>query len=199
MLPKQPNVVNAHMLRSRTVVGDPTVYASEPIKDGRYSLEVPYQNDAWHVVVEEPGQSLTQVGPIKVATNEKKSLDIACTEGGSLRGRVKNVPADWKGHLWVVAFTKTAIQMETRVTPDGMFSFSLLPPGEYGLKVGYDGYQDSEVPQWRPNTPKEAWEKKADPWQRAKVVAVEAGHEVSGIELELPRDDQAVRANVMDY
>ena len=97
------------------------------------------------------------------------------------------MPADWKGHLWVVAFTKTAIQMETRVTPDGMFSFSLLPPGEYGLKVGYDGYQDSEVPQgsyteWA----KDVWEKRSDPWHRAKVVTVETDHEMSGVELELP-------------
>jgi hypothetical protein len=51
MLRRQRNVMNAYMLRSRTVVGDPAAYASAPIKDGRYSLEVPYQDDGWYVVV----------------------------------------------------------------------------------------------------------------------------------------------------
>jgi hypothetical protein len=60
-----------------------------------------------------------------------------------------------------------------------------MPPGEYGLKVGHDAYEDSEVPRGE-NIPKEAWKKKADPWQRAKVVTVRAGHETSGVQLELP-------------
>jgi hypothetical protein len=58
------------------------------------------------------------------------------------------------------------------------------------LKVGYDGYQDSEVPQ-RPAGggafSKEDWEKQADPWKRAKVVTVEAGRDSGGVELELPQ------------
>ena len=64
------------------------------------------------MVVEEPDQPLTQVGPIKIAVNEKKPLDIVCTEGGSIRGCVKNVPSGWEGYLWAVAFTKTGIQMQ---------------------------------------------------------------------------------------
>lgn len=190
MLRRQQNVGNAWMLRSRTVVGDPITYASARLNDGRYSLEVPYQDDAWYVVVEEPGHALTQVGPLKIALNEKKSLDIACTEGGGVRGRVNNVQVGWKGHLWVVAFTKTAIQLETRVNSDDTFSFSQLPPGTYGLKVGYDGYLDSEVPTWGPDTPKDAWEKKSDPWQRAKVVTVESGRQMDDVELELPPDEK---------
>jgi len=60
-----------------------------------------------------------------------------------------------------------------------------LPPGDYGLKVGHDAYEDSEVPHG-PNIPEEAWKKPADPWQQAKVVKVEAGRDVKGMELELP-------------
>jgi hypothetical protein len=185
-MPGQENLINAHMLRSRTVVGDPFYIRSAVIQDGKYSLDVPYQKDDWYVVAEEPGSPLMQIGPVRIVLNEKKKLDIASTGAGSVKGRVKNVPAGWKGHLWVVAFTKTAIQAETRVMPNGEYSFAQLPPGEYGLKVGYDGYHDCEVPEWGPNTPKDAWTKKSDPWQRAEVVTVEAGREASQVELELP-------------
>jgi hypothetical protein len=185
-MPGRENLVNAHILRGRTVVGDPFYFRSALIQDGIYSLDVPFQADDWYVVAEEPGQPLTQIGPVKVALNEKKTLNIAGKEGGSVKGRVNKVPAGWKGHLWVVAFTKTAIQMETRVAPDEDFCFPQLPPGEYGLKVGYDGYHDAEVPKRGPKPPADAWEKKSDPWQRAKVVTVEPGHETSQEELELP-------------
>jgi hypothetical protein len=178
-------VWSTDILRGRTVVGEPIEYRSALLKDGRYSLEVPFQDDAWYLAVEEPAHAITLVGPITIALNEKKRLDVVCTEGGGIRGRVKNVPAGWKGHLWVVAFAKNAIQRETRADPDGAFSFSLLPPGEYGLKVGYDDYQDSEVAQGEYH--EEVREKKSDPWRRAKVITVEASREASGVELELPR------------
>ena len=115
------------------------------IRDGAYTLDVPFPSETWYVVVEEPGHPLTQVGPIAVALNEKQTLDIACTEGGRIRGRVKDVPPGWEGHLWVVAFSKTAVREEARVAPDGTFSLPPLPPGEYGLKVGHDAYEDAEV------------------------------------------------------
>jgi hypothetical protein len=197
-MPRCPNAINAWILRGRTVVGDPICYSSVLIQNGTYVLNVPYQHDAWYVVIEEHGHALTQVGPIKIGVNEKRQLDIACTERGSIRGRVKNVPAGWEGHLWAVAFTKTAIQAESRVSSAGEFCFQQLPPGEYGLKVGHDAYQDSEVPQTSPHSSEEEWQelskeewqkladKEADPWQRAKVVTVEAGRELSGVELELP-------------
>ena len=79
------------------------------------------------------------------------------------------------------------IQAETRISRDGEFCFKMLPPGEYGLKVGHDAYKDSEVP--HPLSPEEwknASEKKADPWQRAKVVNVTTGRETKDVELELP-------------
>ena len=181
-----PDRENASILRGRTVVGDPIDRSSAPVQNGKYRLDVPWQADNWYVVAEEPGQPLTQIGPVKMALNEKKTLNIACQEGGSVTGRVNKLPAGWKGHLWAVAFTRTAIQMETRVVPNGGFCFPQLPPGEYGLKVGYDGYHDVEVPKRGTKPPVDAEEKKSDPWQRAKVVTVTAGHETSQVELALP-------------
>jgi hypothetical protein len=181
------NVMNAALLRGRTVVGTPIYYESSPIQNGTYTLNVPFQDDAWYVVVEESGQPITQVGPIAISLNQKKTLDIACTDGGRISGWVKNVPQQWKGHYWVVAFSKTAVREEARVGPDGCFSLPLLPPGQYGLKVGHDAYQDQEVPRGDLETiPKAAWTTITDPWRRAKVVTVKAGGEVSGVELELP-------------
>lgn len=173
-------------MRGRTSVPDPAYIESTPIRDGAYSLTVPYQYDKWYLVMEEPDQPLTQVGPIKIAVNERKPLDIICTEGGSIRGCVKNVPPGWEGYLWAVAFTKTGIQMEARVSPNGEFSFPQLQPGQYGLKVGHDAYHDSELPSDGKRLSKEEWNREIDPWQRAKVVLVEAGQETSDIELELP-------------
>ncbi len=173
-------------MRGRTVGPDPSFIQSAPIRHGTYSLDVPYQKDDWYVVAEEPGQALTQLGPLKIGLNEKKSLDIACTEGGSIRGRVKNTPSCWEGYLWAVAFTKTGIQAETRVCGDGQFSFPQLPPGKYGLKVGHDAYEDSELRPHKAQLSKEEWNDEIDPWQRAKVVTVEAGHETNQVELEFP-------------
>ena len=198
LMPRRRNAVQADVLRGRTVVGDPICYSSVLIRGGTYAMNVPYQDDAWYVVIEEHGHALTQTGPIKVGVNEKRQLDIVCTEGGSIHGRVRNVPTGWEGFLWVVAFTKTAIQAETRVSPTGEFCFQQLPPGEYGLKVGHDAYNDSEVPKIAPHSSEEDWhelseaewkklyDKKADPWQRAEVVTVEPGRELSDVELELP-------------
>jgi uncharacterized protein (DUF2141 family) len=117
---------------------------------------------------------------------EKKHVDFACSDGGAIHGRVKNVPAGWEGNLWAVAFTKTAIQAETRVNPDGTFSFAQLPPGEYGLKVGHDAYHDWEVPGGLFGLPDSVWLLQVDPWQRAKLATVRPGSETSGVELELP-------------
>jgi hypothetical protein len=187
-MPDLSDRVNAHMLRGRTVVGDPAVYESAPIHDGKYSLNVRFQDDDWYVAAEEPNQPPTVIGPIKIKLNEKRQLDIVCTEGGSIRGRVTNVPSGWEGNLWAVAFTKTAIQAEAQVNANGQFSFPQLAPGEYGLKVGHDAYQDSEVPRGSlDKIPKEMWALKPEPWKRAKVVTVSAGQETSDVELELPR------------
>ena len=40
---------------------------------------------------------------------------LLCTvDGGSITGKVRNVPKGWEGHLYVIAFTKTGILAEQR-------------------------------------------------------------------------------------
>jgi RNA polymerase sigma factor (sigma-70 family) len=185
-LMRSTNAINAPVRRGRTVVGPPMVNAAA-IRDGSYTIDTPFQSEGWYVVVEEPGYPLTQVGPITVAQNEKKTLDIACTEGGRIRGLVKSVPAGWERNVWVVAFSKTAVREEARVEPDGTFALPPLPPGEYGLKAGHDAYEDAEVyPGLLVRDHPEAAKEPADPWKRAKVVTVKAGQETSGVEVEFP-------------
>src|SRR4051794_13492739 len=105
---------------------------------------------------------------------------IVCTHGGSIRGRLTNVPRGWAGNLWVVAFTETAIRAEARAGADGQFCFTKVAPGEYGLKVGHDAYADSDVPRGFPQPMAQA-----DPWERATRVTVNPGRETAGVELEL--------------
>lgn len=197
-VPRQVNTINAWILRGRTVAGEPICHAYVLIREGAYELDVPYPHDAWYVVIEQQGHALTQVGPINLDVNERRLLDIECVEGGSIRGRVTNVPSGWEGHLWVVAFTRTAIQAETRVSPAGEFLFERLPPSQYGLKVGHDAYSDAEVPRNGPDRSDEPWQcpsdaqwkeiaaQPANPWRRARLVTVESGRELGGVDLEIP-------------
>lgn len=181
------NIVNAHIMRGRTVAGDPIVHASAPIRNGKYVLTAPFQGEDFYLVAESPGRAPTQIGPLEVALGETKSLDIACIEGGAIQGTVKDRPSDWEDDLWVVAFTDTGVRVETRVRHDGTFSLASIPPGRYGLKVGHDAYRDSEVPDG-PNIPAEAWNTPADPWKRAVTVELAAGQQCDGIVLKLPED-----------
>lgn len=181
------NLVNAYVMRGRTIAPIQIIYDRSPIRDGKYSLTVPFQGEGFYVVAELPGRAPTQLGPLAVALGEEKPLDIACVEGGAISGIVKHPPKGWENDLWVVAFTDTGIQSETRVSSDGTFSLDRLPPGRYGLKVGHDAYRDSEIPH-HPGIPPEAWKATSEPWKRAVVVEVKAGEESDGVELELPRD-----------
>ena len=185
---RQRNTVNAYILRGRTTVGDPVTYERAPIRDGAYTLDVPFQAPGYYVVVEEPGHAPTQVGPFDIKVNEEKHFNISCVAGGGVSGQVENVPDEWKGNMWVVAFTKTAIQTETRIDVAGAFRFDHLPPGQYGLKVGHDAYRDSEVPRELKDVPKEVWNKLPDPWKRATLVTVESDQTTEGVRLELPKD-----------
>jgi hypothetical protein len=196
-VPRMLNVPNAFVLRGRTTTPDAVVYTEMPLVDGSYVLSIPDPAKNWYLAIEEPGQAPTVVGPFPLKGDERKTLDVACAEGGSLRGRVKRAPREFAGQLWVVAFTKFGYRTEARVQPDGRFHLRDLPPGEYGLKVGHDAYRDTDtdVPfpkkpgTWSPEEA-EAYNKAeaapADPWKRAKVVQVEAGKECDGEELELP-------------
>ena len=186
-LRRPSNAPNAPVMRGRTAVGPPIPYASVPIRDGSYSLDVPFQSETWYVVAEEPGQPVTQVGPIAMALNQNRTVDIACTPGGRIRGRVEGVPPGWEGHVWVVAFSRTAVREEVRVARDGTFTLPPLPPGEYGLKAGHDAYDDPEVyPGRLMREHPEAFKETADPWKRAKVVKVEAGRDSEGVVVDFP-------------
>ncbi len=176
------NLANASIWRGRTVNQGPIVYACARIDAGSYTLDVPYQDQGWYVVAEEPGQPITQLGPIAVDLNERKKLDIACTVGGSIAGHVEGISKEWAGHVWVVAFTKTGIQVESHVDAQGEFRLKQLSPGVYGLKVGDDAYHDNELN----ISPQVALNKLAEPWKRAKLVSVMAGQKTSGVQLELP-------------
>jgi hypothetical protein len=188
-LRRPKNAPNAPVMRGRTSVGPPIPYASVPIRDGSYSLDVPFQSETWYVVAEEPGQPATQVGPIAMALNQNRTVDISCTPGGRIHGRVEGVPPvpGWKGHVWVVAFSRTAVREEVRVARDGTFNLPLLAPGEYGLKAGHDAYEDPEVyPGRLAMEHPEAYKETADPWKRAKVVKVEAGRDWEGVVVDFP-------------
>ncbi len=119
---------NAPVMRGRMAEAGPLAYECAPIRDGGYSVSVPFQSEKWYLVVEEPGQPLTQVGPISVALHAHQTVDIACTAGARIRGRVRNVPAGWEGHLWVIAFNKTGIRDEARVDAQGEFALPPLRP-----------------------------------------------------------------------
>ena len=186
-LRKPSNAPGAPLMRGRTAVGPPIPYASAPIRDGSYSLDVPFQSETWYVVAEEPGRPVTQVGPIPMALNQTRTVDIACTPGGRIRGRVEGVPPGWEGHVWVVAFSRTAVRDEVRVARDGTFTLPPLPPGEYGLKAGHDAYDDPEVyPGALRREHPEVFKEKADPWRRAKVLTVEAACDSAGVVVDFP-------------
>ena len=182
------NAPNAPVLAGRTTTEPAHAQASAPIRAGAYSIDVPSPGDAWYVAIDEPGRPITLVGPIAVAAGEQRRLDIAGTAGGTIRGRVRDVPAEWAGAARVVAFTNTGLRAAMRVEPDGTFASPLLPPGEYGLKAGHDAYEDAETyPGDLMTKHPEAFQEKPDPWKRAKVVTVEAGREVGGVAVDWPR------------
>jgi hypothetical protein len=182
------NAVNCPVQRGRTVLGDAVPYASAAIHDGSYRLKVPFQSETWYVVVEEPGRALTQVGPVSIALNEQKTLDITCTPGGQIRGRVTGIPEAWDGHVWVVAFSKTGVRAEARAEPGGQFTLPSLPPGDYGLKAGHDAYDDAEVyPGALMREHPESFNETPDPWKRARVVTVRPGRDTVIVEVKFPR------------
>jgi hypothetical protein len=139
-----------------------------------YSLDVPFRSETWYVAAEEPGQAVTQVGPILMALNQNRTVDIACTPGGRIRGRVEGVPRGWEGHVWVIAFSGAAVRTEVRVAQDGTFTLPPLPPGGYGLKAGHNAYEDPDVhPGGLMREHPESFKETGDPWKQAKVVKVE--------------------------
>lgn len=128
---------------------------------------MPFQHPAWYVVIEEPGQVITQIGPFYIKANEKKQIDIACVEAGSASGRVLDPPTSWHGQLWVIAFSNKSIRAAALARADGSFAF-----------------EDADVPQFVSR--EDVRTKIIDPFQRAVKVTIESGRKVEDIELALP-------------
>jgi carboxypeptidase family protein len=149
---------------------------------GTYSLEL-RNDDRWWVVVEEPNQAPTIRGPFEMKMKQVRKLDIELEPGGSISGQVRGIPADAAGQWWVVAFDRGVWRAETRIAKDGTFRLDQLPAGEFGLKVGHDGFHDAD----NPEHPSDADMKNtATPWHDAHVVRVRSGESVGNVILTLP-------------
>ena len=184
---KVSNAPNAAVFHGRTVPNYLYIRAYAPIRDGTYALEVPQSGDAYTLVVAEPGRVPMTVGPFALRAGEAKALDVVCTTGGRVSGRVAGVPAEWRGAAWVVAFTAAGLRAEAHIEADGTFTFPPLPPGVYGLKAGHDAYEDAETyPGLLARNQPESYQVIADPWKRAVRVTVAAGRDVDGVEVAWP-------------
>jgi hypothetical protein len=197
---KPMNVPNAYVLRNRTA-DSPIYFVDEgPIRNGKYSLTAYRPGGRYAVVVFEPAHAPTIQGPLTIQEDEERTVDVVCVPGGSIQGRVPNVPEALHGQLWAVAFSRLGHRAGTPVKTDGSFLFSNLPPGEYGLKIGHEGMQDREIhvpwpgqgkgPDYRLTKAEsdaflKAQEAPAEPWKRAKVVCVKA-RETSDVVVDLP-------------
>jgi hypothetical protein len=186
---KEEDLMNATVRRGRGVPRDASARARCLSRaDGSYSLYPP-EPGRWFVQVNRPDCAPTFAGPIAIGKDEVRSLDIACLEGGTIRGIVRNVSPDLLPHLWVVAFDRGVFKTEAGVNADGTFKLDHLPQGECGLKVGHDGYEDPELP-WgpfmhRPDKDK-LFDTLATPWRGATVVHIQPDKPAEGIELDLP-------------
>jgi hypothetical protein len=174
---------DAWIQRGRTVAAQAWLPRSEvPSSAGVYSLDAPDQG-RWYVTVEEPNRAPTLQGPFDIELNQKLHLDIGLSPGGSISGRVREIPTDSVGYWWVVVFDRTVWRAECRVEKDGTFRLDDLPAGEYGLKVGHDGFHDADVPD-RPSAAD--LKRQTHPWQAATVVQVKPGQTVTDVMLAAP-------------
>jgi hypothetical protein len=188
---KERNAPNASILRGRTVpAGGYVSRAVMPTTSGAYLLNVPHQGH-WYVLVEEPNRAPTIRGPLEMSLNETLKLDIPLGDGAKISGRVRGIPADSAGNWWVVAFDRTIWKAATRIGVDGTFCLDRLPPGEYGLKVGHDGFHDADVPRrssWADKFPEDVWNTTANAWHAATLVTLAKNREVNDVVLELPHE-----------
>ena len=62
----------------------------------------------WFFVYEEPTGAPTIVGPVTITSKDRSmKVDIAIAQGGTIEGRVANVPTAMAGQVWVIAFDAT--------------------------------------------------------------------------------------------
>jgi len=197
--------INVPIRRGRTVVRGGYEFACSPVGvDGSFAVEG-LKPGRWFLVHEEPGRAPTVVGPFELKMGESsRRVDIAAVEGGSIEGRVENVPPPMAGMIWVVAFDETIRKGQARVAADGSFRLEGLPPGRYGLKAGHDAYSDPHSLQdlgGREEILKQG-RMPAEPWQGAVVVEVRPGETARGVVLDFrpppplpepPGDDEAAK------
>lgn len=177
---------SAPILRGRTVLAPATEMLHSAVRpDGSYAIDnlkiLAGRPGHWFLTFEEPGHAPAVLGPLPLKAGERqRTFDIDAVEGGSLEGRVVDLPESMAGQVWVIAFNETMIRREARVRVNGTFRLDNLPPGRYGLKVGHDAYQDPHIPGLGPaweHTPAELAElrKKSEPWQGAVEASVRSG------------------------
>jgi hypothetical protein len=126
---------------------------------------------------------------LEVRLNQTLKLDIPLDDGGKISGRVRGVPTDSAGDWWVVAFDRTVWKAATRIGVDGTFCVDRLPPGEYGLKVGHDGFHDTDVPRrnsWAEKFPDDVWKTTTNAWRGATIVNLANNRQVNDVMLDLP-------------
>jgi len=191
-LPGKPNAVNAKIIRGRTSTGDGFVIQSQILRDGHFSLDVPYQDNNWYLLVEAPKGVVAVDGPFDVAKGDAKKVEVELRKPGAIRGSVTNNSSLQYVPLWVVAFSELGIQYETRVAANGNFAIDNVFPGQYGLKVGCDAMLDSEVPDTSERNlgiskRLEISRMPSAPWARATRVIVEEGSIADSIRLEFTR------------
>ena len=171
-------------MRNRPVIWEQIVYAEGAIRDGSFSFQTTSEANDWYVALHEPNRAPSIHGPLTLS--REKPTPFTATEPGRLTGKVPDRPEKLDGYLWVVAFSKNGHRAETRIGSNGAFSFPSLPPGEYGLKVGHDLFVDEEVTAEEPQEPGWKIQPPADPWKRAKIVAVATGKTTTVDDLTLP-------------
>jgi hypothetical protein len=176
----------ADLLRNRPVAPTRYAYAEAEVTDGTFTLIPRGTAKDWFVAVYVPGRAPTIVGPLELADGKPAEVKVEIAGSGAVAGVVGDVPAQYDGHLWVVAFATNGFRAETRVRVGGKFAFPALPPGEYGLKVGHNAFKDEEVLAEEPKAPAFKIQPPADPWKRALKVTLKAGETVTVKDLTLP-------------
>ena len=172
-------------MRNRPVIWEQIVYAEGEIRDGSFSFQTTRDANDWYVALHEPNRAPSIHGPLTLS--REKPTPFIATEPGRLTGKVPDRPEKLDGYLWVVAFSRNGHRAESRIGSNGNFSFPSLPPGEYGLKVGHDLFVDEDVTAEAPQAPGWKIQPLADPWKRAKIVAVASGKTSTVDDLTLPQ------------